>query len=781
MRRTRLSILIALLGMLFLVAQPVLADGIIIPEPPDWPAPVPLRDAWLTITYHHVDVTIQDQVATTRVVQEFRNEHEWEAEGTYLFPLPEGAAVSQFTMWSDGIQVDGRILDVDEARRIYEETVRSRRDPALLEYVGRSAVQARVFPIPPGGTRKIEIEYTQILPFEDSMVRYSYPLNTEKFSARSIESVSVRVEIHSRHTLQALYSPTHQDRVAITRESDYSAIVSYEATDILPKDDFDLVFTVGQDEIGLNLFSFRSAPDDGYFLLLVAPPVKVSDEHIVPKDVLLVLDTSGSMDGEKIAQAQDALVYVLEHLGAQDRFNVIAFSTGIQQYARELRPATEVGEAAEWVRRLEAIGGTDINRALMEVLSQADEERAAVVIFLTDGQPTEGVIETDQILANAVVAAPDNVRLFAFGVGDDVNTTLLDTLAQQHGGDTGYVRPDERIDEEISAFYARISSPVLMDIELDFGDIVVSDVYPNLLPDLFAGDQLIFTGRYRATSPEPQKAAITLKGTVSGHQQSFIYSGVFQGRNGDNFVPRLWTTRKIGYLLTQIRLHGEKREWVDAVVALSLRYGVITEYTSFLIDEDMLSAAGREEAVEEFLALPEAPQVGAAAVDLADEQSEMRKSESAGSESIPVEAADVVQLVGDKTFIRQDDVWIDTAFDSDLMETSQLGFGSTAYFDLVQSTPELGRYLAVGPRVIFVVNGTAYEVVENDEIPEPAVQSTQNSPVDSSSDPSQISTATTPDANTGDDGQIPRPGVCTGAQLMAALTLLCAVVWQRSQ
>ncbi|MCJ7738352.1 MAG: VWA domain-containing protein [Anaerolineae bacterium] len=778
MHRVRLSILIALLGVLSLAAPPVLADGIIIPEPPDWPEPVPLRDTWLTITYHHVDVTIRDQVATTRVVQEFRNEYEWEAEGTYLFPLPEGSAVSEFVMWSDGVQVEGRILDADEARRIYEDTVRNRHDPALLEYVGRSAVQARIFPIPPGGTRKIEIEYTQVLPFENGMVRYVYPLNTEKFSARPLESVSVRVEIHSQQAMKALYSPTHQDRVYITRESDYSAIISYEESDVLPRDDFDLVYTVGQDEVGLSLFSFRNEPDDGYFLLLIAPPVHVSDERVVPKDVLLVLDTSGSMDGEKIAQARDALVYVLEHLGSQDRFNVIAFSTGIQQYANEPRPVAETGEAAQWVRRLEAMGGTDINSALMEAMSQVDEARSAVVIFLTDGQPTEGVIEAGQILSNAAAAAPDNARLFAFGVGDDVNTTLLDTLAQQHSGDTGYVRPYERIDEEVSAFYARISSPVLMDIKLDFGDVVVSDIYPDPLPDLFAGDQLILTGRFRTASPGAQEVAIALKGNVNNEQQRFIYSGVFQGEGGEDFVPRLWATRKIGYLLTQIRLHGEKREWVDAVVALSLRHGVITEYTSFLIDEDVLSAAGREEAVEKFLALPEAPQVGASAVELADEQSEMRKSESAGSESVPVEAADVVQLVGEKTFILQNDVWIDTAFDSDSMEISELGFGSNAYFDLVRSMPELGRYLAVGPWVIFVDNGIAYEVVENDEIPEPGVQPAQTPSADPATDPSPVSTVAS-NASSGDDGRTTKPIVCNGAVIMAAVSLLCAAVWQR--
>ncbi|HID89999.1 MAG TPA: VWA domain-containing protein, partial [Anaerolineae bacterium] len=566
------TILVLLLGG----ARPALADGIIIPDPPPLPEPIPLDESWLTIRYHRVTVTIEDQVAVTRVEQEFVNECDWEVEGTYVFPLPEGAAVSEFVMWVDGKPVEGEILEADEARRIYEDIVRRRRDPALLEYVGRSAVQARIFPIPPGGSRKIELEYSQVLPVENGLVRYVYPLNTERFSARPLEECSIHVEIRSPDPIHAVYSPTHQDRVYIVRDGDYRATVGYEETDVLPEDDFELVYTVSQEDVGLNLLTYRESPDDGrrpelaegFFLLLVAPTVEVEEEQVIPRDVILVLDTSGSMEGEKIEQAKEALTYVLEHLNAEDRFNVIAFSTGLRQYARGLRPASEAHEAAAWVRRLEAVGGTDINRALLEALAQTETERPTVLIFLTDGLPTEGVTEIEQILANVEAAAPGNVRLFPFGLGDDVNTILLDTLAEQHGGTTGYVRPYERIDEEVSAFYAKISTPVLTDIELDFGAVMVEDTYPYPLPDLFAGTQLILVGRYR----EGGATRIVLTGEVNGERREFVYEGTFRAEGGDDFIPRLWATRKIGHLLTQIRLHGERKEWVDAIVELSVRY-----------------------------------------------------------------------------------------------------------------------------------------------------------------------------------------------------------------
>jgi len=292
------SLIVAVLLLSF--APPALADGIIIPEPP-WPDPIPLRDSWLTIRYHRVSVTIEDQVATTRVEQEFVNEHEWECEGTYVFPLPEGAAVSEFVMWVDGTPVEAKILEAGEARRIYEDIVRQRRDPALLEYVGRGAVQASIFPIPPGGSRKVELEYSQVLPVENGLVRYVYPLNTEKFSARPLEDVSVRVEIRSNDAMHAVYSPTHQDRVYIERDGDYRATVGYEESDVLPDQDFELIYTVSQEDVGLNLLTYReSAGDEGFFLLLVAPTVEVDEDQVISRDVILVLDTSGSMEGEKM-------------------------------------------------------------------------------------------------------------------------------------------------------------------------------------------------------------------------------------------------------------------------------------------------------------------------------------------------------------------------------------------------------------------------------------------------------------------------------------------------
>ncbi len=726
MKRTLLWVITVLL--LLSAAVPAFADGIIIPPPPP-PGPF-TNPAWLTIRYHRVDVTIDNQVATTHIDQVFVNEGQFTAEGTYLFPLPQGATVSEFTMWVNGQPIQPQILEADEARRIYNNIVRRMRDPALLEYIGTNAIQANVFPIGPGEERRIEIEYQQVLDVENGLVHYVYPLNTERFSARPLEDVSVTVEIVSNDPIQAVYSPSH--RVAIDQNDDFHARVGYEDRNVRPDTDFSLYYSVAEGDIDLNLLTYReSANTNGFFMLMVAPPVEVTDEEVVPKDVIVVLDQSGSMFGDKWDQAREAVAYVLENLNPEDRFNVIVFSTGYRVYANELRGPDRADDAADWVRGLEAIGGTDINAALTAALDMADPDRQTVILFVTDGVPTEGETETSAILDNFAERASDNVRLFSFGVGDDVETFLLDTLAQNHHGASSYVRPDERVDEEVAALYNKISSPVLTNIDLEFDGIMVEEMYPaEPLPDLFAGTQLIIVGRYRDSAED---VSVRLSGEVNGERMTFTYDGLDfpedagggSGTDAEVFIPRLWATRRIGALLNEIRLHGESAELVDSVVRLSLRYGIITPYTSFLIrEDDIFTQTGMEGARQEVaqsMNLDFQAPAGAAAVDAAEQIGGAMSANAPAPmptlAALPnaaggyVETREVIRQVRDKTFVNRDGVWIDTGYQADTMTPTPVVFLSDEYFALVDANPVLGDYFALGQRVIVVIDGTAYEVV----------------------------------------------------------------------
>ncbi len=718
MMKKRIALLITLFALLLgsggAYAQPDV--------PPPWPIPIPpppRPDAGLRIAYQRVDVTINNQVATTRIDQLFVNESDWLVEGTYFFPLPPGAVVSQLTMWVDGQPIEAKILEREEARQIYDDIVRQLRDPALLEYVGAGAIQANVFPIPPRDERRIEIEYSQVLTAVNGLFHYVYPQSSKLYTNLPLDTQSIRVAVQSNEAIRAIYSPSHP--VAISREGEFRAVAGFEGSKVVADQDFELYYSVSPEEIGLNLLSYRETGQDGFFLLLVAPGV-TSDE-VVAKDVILVLDTSGSMEGEKMAQAKEAARYVIEHLQPDDRFNIVSFSTGVRSYQPGLVTAAEPGNYAAYINSLEALGGTNISLALLEAAAQVDRERPTTLIFLTDGLATEGITDTSRLLSAVGEALPGNARLFAFGVGDDVDPNLLDALAENHRGLTTYVRPFQAIDEAVSGFYAKISAPVLTDVALDFGGVIVEQLYPATLPDLFAGTQLALVGRYR----EGGLATITLSGEVNGRSQTFRYEdNQFQTAGGEAFIPRLWATRAIGHLLREIRLHGDNPELIQSIVNLSIRYGIITPYTSYLIEEDDIFSQTRREALGAGVAneaaaprsVTDMVEEAAASADMAAAEAPIALPTmvaSAPGSGQPAPLTEQVRLVGSKTFVLRDGVWLDTAYDADRHTPQPVGFASDAYFDLLAARPEVGHYLALGPRVLLVVDDQAYEVVAEGE------------------------------------------------------------------
>jgi Ca-activated chloride channel family protein len=733
-------------------------------------------------------VTIVDQVASTRVDQVFVNEASYPVEGTYIFPLPEDAAISSFDMWVDGQKLEGKLLGRDEARAIYEEIVRSQRDPALLEYVGRGAFQASIFPIPPGGERRIELTYSQVLPQTAGLVHYRYPLNTEKFSSAEIAEVAVTVHLADKAPIRAIYSPSHP--VEVIREGDRRATVSYEAQNVRPDRDFDLYYSLSSDAVAVNLLSYKPYDEDGFFLLLVTPPVEAAGQAMA-KDVVLVMDTSGSMDGDKIIQAKAAADYVLDHLGEDDRFNIVAFSTATRLFSDRPVPAARRDEGHAFVRTLAAAGSTDINRALLEALAGADAERPTVIIFLTDGLPTAGEVDPDRIVGNIAAAAPKSARLFSFGVGYDVDTVLLDQLSSGQRGTSAYVKPEQSIEEEVSGFYAKVSAPVLIDVAAAFSGAEVEDIYPYPLPDLFAGNQLVVAGRYRGGGP----ANLELRGEVDGKPQTYAYRDLtFAERGGQEFIARLWAQRKIGYLLAQIRLHGVKDELVQEIVALSSRYGIVTPYTSFLVQEPSLalSQEGRDLLGRALQGLPPpggrgggsagaptaAPAAmeplvggdrsGQAAVEKAVAEQALQAAEQAAA---PASAAVVRALrqVGDRTFLMSDGIWVDTTFDPTTMTAEAVAFGGERYFALLAAHPEIGRYLALGDRVTVMLGGKAYAVA-------PGAVETSAGPAPVSPLPSPVANqpAPTPSpAETAAAAASPPVTLCPGA---AALGLMGVIV-----
>ena len=311
-----LSLLVALL-----ISIKVFADGfIVIPNPRPLTNPFPLE-----VVYHKVDVKIDGQSAVTKIDQSFYNPSQQQLEGVYIFPIPKGAVINNFTMIINGKETKAELLDSDKARKIYEDIVRQMRDPALLEYSEQNIFKLRIFPIEPRSEKKISITYSQLLESDNNLFEYVYPLNTEKFSSKPLKNVSVKIDLKSDEMIKNIYSPTHE--VEIINKSDNHSIISYEDENVKPDIDFKLYFSKNSSSVGLSLLTYKSGKDDNYFLLSASPSIEIDKSSIENKDITFILDVSGSMSGEKLEQAKKALLYCVNNLNAGDNFNIVRFST----------------------------------------------------------------------------------------------------------------------------------------------------------------------------------------------------------------------------------------------------------------------------------------------------------------------------------------------------------------------------------------------------------------------------------------------------------------------
>jgi Ca-activated chloride channel homolog len=576
-------------AVLLFVSAAVDAQGLLLPEDRSLPPLVMLQ--------HKVRITIDDQLAVTNVEQTFRNPTSRNLEASYIFPVPSGASVNRFSMWVNGKETKGELIEANKAREIYNSIVRRTKDPALLEYIGNNLLRLRVFPIPPRADQKVALRFTSVAGKEGKLVEYVYPLKTDGKTTSALEEFSLTATIKSEHNVTNVYSPTHS--ISLKRDSDKEVVVAFDQNQALLDKDFQLFYATGHKDVGLTALMHRPlSSDKGYFTLLISPRLKITKRYQVPRDLVLVLDTSGSMRGAKMEQARKALKYCLDNLGAGDRFCLINFATTVNRYEDRLLPANaeQIAKAKKWVEDLEATGGTAINDALASALElrSNDEGRSYTVVFFTDGQPTIGETDVNKIVKNTLAKNTANTRIFAFGVGDDVNATMLDLLADKTRAVSTYVRPAEDIENKLSGLYSKISNPVVTNLRLAAtNDIKFSEVYPPELPDLFHGGQLIVLGRYSGKGV----AAVKLSGRVGMEEKEFVYELNFPEKTGEKreFVEHLWARRKVGYLLDQIRTNGEKPELVQEVVKLAKKYGITTPYTSYLVvpDAAMPVAGGR--------------------------------------------------------------------------------------------------------------------------------------------------------------------------------------------
>jgi Ca-activated chloride channel family protein len=564
-----------ILPLLFVASQ-AKAIGVLVPTDTSIPP--------LAIESHRVEVNIKDRTAETKVVQVFRNSTSRVLEATYTFPLPKGASVSDFALWMNGKRVAGEILEKDKAKEIYQGIVSRMKDPGLLEYVDGRLFQAKIFPIPANGTQQVEISFTSILTREGGVSNYTYPLKTGGTSASTMKDFTMTVKIESKTPIKSVYSPTHL--IDINKKDDYHTVVGFEYEKAVLEKDFQLYYSLSKDEVGVDLLTYKRKGEDGYFMMMMSPKQEYSESEIIGKHVTFVIDTSGSMSGEKMESARKALIYCLQNLRDDDTFSIIRFSSDVEVFERDPKPATKewVTKAVNFVSKMEAAGGTAINDALQLALkTKPTNSGPKLLVFLTDGSPTIGEVDPKRIAESAHTSNTEGYRIFVFGVGETVNAVLLDQLSAENEGFAEYAKPDSEIELLLTGFYSKISYPVLANLSLEVSKVKTKDLYPRAIKDLYRGQQVLLFGRYQ----EIGKTAVALTGTVEGKTRKFEYTTEFPAENLQNdFIPRLWAERKIGFLLEEIRVHGEQKELKEEVIKLAKEFGIVTPYTSYLVIED---------------------------------------------------------------------------------------------------------------------------------------------------------------------------------------------------
>jgi Ca-activated chloride channel family protein len=681
------------------------------------------------------DVTVridgERRVAYIEVEEIFRNNSHTMQEGDYLYPIPPEAVFTNLSLFMGEQELRGEVLPADEARRIYEEIVRRKKDPALIELVGHGVLRARVFPIDPGDTRRVILRYTQILGKDGDLLRLRYPRvvgivpgtavrETSRPDLRTQRShpFTLTIRVTGAERFATPYSPTHVIEVRERGPDELEIVHSGDAA----ARDFELFLPLRESFVGASLVAHAPGNEPGYFMLLISPPAHGDEAHI-PRDLTLVLDVSGSMSGVKMEQARDALDQILAGLRPEDRFRLITFSSFVRSFSDDFVRADRatLREARDYLSGVRAEGSTNIMDALREALEpEAERGRLSLIVFLTDGKPTVGETAPEQIM-EAAERLRDGERVFAFGVGYDVNTYLLDRMAEGGRGTVSYVGPGDDVEEAVSSLTRKISFPALSDLRIVRAPAELEDHYPNPLPDLFYGEDLILFGRYRGDG----SGRLVLEGTRAGETQRFTYEVDLPRRENDNdFIPRLWAARKAGALTAYVRLHGADPEVVEEIRQLGLRYGIITEYTSYLVEEPLLAMTrdqdfAMDRAVE--LAAAPAEATGAEAFKRAEASSRLRQADALEEAEAVVAgvmtpeggrgngSAAAVRHAGRKLFVLRDGTWTDMTFD-DSLQVIELAPYSEAYFELARRLPAIREYLALGDDLIIAGDGVVLKL-----------------------------------------------------------------------
>lgn len=559
-------------------------------------------------------VKIVDHVAETTLDIALRNPGHAPAEAILLLPVPAGAAVSAFAFEGPASEPTARLLPEAEARRLYDSIVAQIRDPALLEFAGYQLIRSSLFPVPAGGAQRVRLTWESILETDGKRVDYVLP-RSESLDARCPWHVAV--DFRSASPISTVYSPSHEIRSR--RAAPNHATADTGAAPALIEPGPFLLSAIleekGESGVTASLFAY---PDPkvggGYFLLVAGLPANLDAMRVqrLSREVIVVIDRSGSMAGPKMDQAKAAALQVIEGLADGEAFNIVDYSSAVALFSPRpvVKEKKSIAEAREYLAALRPTGGTNIHDALLEALRQDREgsvPRLGIVLFLTDGLPTVGRTRESEIRDLVEKGNPHQRRVFTFGVGSDVNAPLLDRVADATRAKSTYVLPREDVEVKVGEVFRQLYGPVLASPVLETVDSAgavstrrVRELVPALPADLFEGDRLVVLGQFAGPNP----LDFRLSGNFFGAPRTFSFRfDLDKATTRNAFVPRLWATRRIAELVDQIRQAGadaaggvssigstvfadpKLRELTDEIVRLSTEFGVLSEYTAFLATE----------------------------------------------------------------------------------------------------------------------------------------------------------------------------------------------------
>ncbi len=706
----------------------------------------------LQVWEDHVEVVIRDQVCTKTYRVVFYNPNSHGVQGaTVYMELERGAKVENLVVSWGNKRLRADVLEAEEAKKLFEEALKKGVSPAVLESYGKNLIRIQVPRVGPGAKVQLELSYTTVLESQNGLVRLQLPNTKPKGLVSPIQHASVRVKLFSSRPIKNVYSPTHPIRFEESDEADL--VVLWDEKEVLPQHAFVLYYQQDPSPVGATLLAYRELDEEGYFLLMLSPTLGRQGEQlrrrVLPKDVVFCVDTSGSMLQEgKMEQAREALRYCLKHLRPQDRFNVVQFNTRVKQFRPGLVPANKenVEAALAYVDSLRARGGTAMAEALQRSLAMLEEQkpqRVRMIFFSTDGYPTIGLRDPDKLLRQFTKANAHGVRLFVFGQGMDVNARLLDLLALQNRGAAEYLLPQENLAQKIRHYFDRVGAPLLTSVQVEFDSAAqVADVFPQKLPDLFYGQQLIVVGRYRGVGP----ARIKLRGQGPQGVQELEYRVEFPEFTEEEhlaFVGRIWAGHKVDALLAELRAQGKPdQKLIDQITYLAKRFGIVTPYTSMLLAQGpQLPQGGRpapvplagalRRQVQEQLQQDRAAAGAAKAAQfhnarvlnamrqrLADQGAaaafDLAASELAETKTGRKVASAPIQQVGGVTFFNRQGTWYDNRFPGGKTSVKQVRIGSPEFFQLLRRKPKLARILALG-NVVLQIDGVWYHVLPSRE------------------------------------------------------------------